>query len=114
MTTDLIIMAVIYIAAGLNHFIMPKVYIPIIPPYIPKPKLMNALAGLAEVLLGLGLLFESTRSISALGIILLLIAVFPSNLYMYQKHIPRKAPRIFLALRLPLQLLLIYWAYLYI
>lgn len=105
-------MSGIYIFAGIMHFIRPRMYLRIIPPYLPYPKLLNALSGAFEILFGLGLLFETTRSISAFGIILLLLAVFPANLYMYQsgaKGIPKWA----LLLRLPLQFLLIVWAYTY-
>lgn len=108
----LYLMSGIYIFAGIMHFIRPRMYLRIIPPYLPYPKLLNALSGAFEILFGLGLLFETTRSISAFGIILLLLAVFPANLYMYQsgaKGIPKWA----LLLRLPLQFLLIVWAYTY-
>ncbi len=83
-----------------------------IPPYLPYPDLLNSLSGGFEILFGLGLLFEQTRSISAYGLILLLIAVFPANIYMYQRG-AKGIPRWALFLRLPLQFVLIGWAYLY-
>ncbi|MEX2512695.1 MAG: MauE/DoxX family redox-associated membrane protein [Cyclobacteriaceae bacterium] len=110
--TFLYAMAIFYIAAGIMHFVKPKLYISIIPPYIPYPKLVNMLVGGMEVVLGAGLLFEPTRIAAAYGIILLLIAVFPANLYMYQKK-NKGIPKWLLFLRLPLQLLLIGWAYSY-
>ncbi len=105
-------MAIFYVTAGIMHFVKPKLYISIIPPYIPQPRLVNSLAGMIEVVLGLGLVFEPTRTVAAYGIILLLIAVFPANLYMYQRK-NKGLPRWLLLLRLPLQLLLIGWAYIY-
>lgn len=108
----LYLMSGFYIFAGVMHFIKPRMYIKIIPPYLPNPTLLNALAGLFEIILGLGLLFESTRSLAAYGIILLLIAVFPANVYMYQKG-SKGIPKWILLLRLPMQLLLIGWAYVY-
>lgn len=106
-------MGVLYILAGINHFWHPKMYIRIIPPLLPAPAFLNMLAGLAEILLGIMLFLPSYRHIGAMGIILLLIAVFPANVYMYQQGHP-KIPKWVLLLRLPLQGLLIYWAYLYI
>ncbi|MBW3468005.1 DoxX family protein [Arthrospiribacter ruber] len=108
----LYLMSGFYIFAGVMHFIKPRMYIKIIPPYLPNPALLNALAGLFEIILGFGLLFESTRSIAAYGIILLLVAVFPANVYMYQKG-SKGIPKWILLLRLPMQLLLIGWAYVY-
>jgi uncharacterized membrane protein len=108
----LYLMSGFYIFAGVMHFIKPRMYIKIIPPYLPKPELLNALAGIFEIIFGLGLLFESTRSLSAYGIIILLLAVFPANIYMYQKG-NRAIPKWILLVRLPLQFVLIAWAYLY-
>jgi len=110
---SLYLMSAVYLLAGIMHFVKPKIYIRIIPPYLPNPALLNKISGFAEIVLALGLLFENTRSYAAFGTILLLIAVFPANLYMYQKG-ARGIPRWILALRLPLQLVLIGWAYLYI
>lgn len=108
------LMATVYILAGLNHFRNPKLYTRIIPNYLPNPSLLNKLSGLAEVVLGIGLLFPQVSKLSAWGIIILLIAVFPANVYMYQNE---KAglglPKWIRLVRLPLQLVLLYWAYLY-
>ncbi|SMD45304.1 Uncharacterized membrane protein [Aquiflexum balticum DSM 16537] len=106
-------MAAIYIFAGTMHFVNPKMYIRIIPPYMPNPVVLNVLSGTFEIIFGIGLLFEVTRSISAIGIILLLLAVFPANIYMYQKG-AKGIPKWALFLRLPLQFVLIAWAYLYV
>lgn len=108
----LYLMSGLYIIAGILHFAKPKMYLRIIPPYLPNPKLLNIIAGACEILLGIGLLSPNTRSFSAFGLILLLLAVFPANIHMLQqgaKGIPRWA----LILRLPLQFLLIAWAYIY-
>ena len=78
----LYLMASFYIFAGIMHFVKPRMFIRIIPPYLPKPEILNSLAGAIEIILGLALFFPSIRSISAIGIILLLLAVFPANIYM--------------------------------
>jgi uncharacterized membrane protein len=110
----LYLMALLYIAAGSNHFRNPRLYLKIIPPYFPNPKLLNSISGIAEIILGIGLLFPTTTKWAACGIIALLIAVFPANLYMLQNDKASlglsKTIRI---LRLPLQLVFIFWAYLY-
>lgn len=108
----LYLMSGLYIFAGVMHFLKPRMFLRIIPPYIPYPKIMNALAGAFEILFGICLLFPLTRQYAAIGIIILLIAVFPANLYMYQKG-AKGIPKWALLLRLPLQLALIAWAYLY-
>ena len=111
---DLVIMGGLYILAGIMHFVAPKGFEKIVPPYIPKRRLMVYLSGIAEIILGTALFFEPTRSYAAIGIILLLIAVFPANLYMAQRWRAKKHPYTWAAYaRLPLQLVLIWWAFLY-
>jgi uncharacterized membrane protein len=112
----LYIMAVFYFLAGLNHFLHPEYYMRIMPPYIPEPLLMINLSGAAESLLGLGLFFKKTRALCAWGVIALLIAVFPANIYMYTAHISITGEPIadwIYIVRLLLQGVLIWWAYLY-
>jgi uncharacterized membrane protein len=111
---DLYLMALIYIIAGLNHFRVPKIYIRMIPPFLRIPKAINYGSGAAEILLGILLCIPQTSSIAAFGIIMLLIAIFPANVYMYtNKKAAMGVPKWLLMLRLPLQFLLIWWAYLY-
>jgi uncharacterized membrane protein len=78
---SLIIMAILYILAGLNHFKNPKFYLRIVPPFLPFPKWINWISGIAEIILGIMLFIPSTRILGAWGIIALLIAVFPANIY---------------------------------
>ncbi|WPO77256.1 DoxX family protein [Flavobacterium sp. KACC 22761] len=110
----LYLMASLYILAGINHFRKPGMYIKIIPPFFKKPKLINNLSGIAEIILGILLLLSFTKNFAAWGIIALLIAVFPANLYMYQnKKASFSLPKWILFVRLPLQIVLILWAYQY-
>lgn len=118
MTTDLpwhlYVMAILYFVAGLNHFRNPKIYLKIIPKYLPQPKLLNSLSGAAEIILAIGLCIPMLSQFSAWGIVALLIAVFPANLYMVtDQKAGMGLPKIILILRLPLQLALIIWAYCY-
>lgn len=108
------VMAAIYIAAGVNHFRNPAFYRPMMPPYLPAPELLNYLAGGTELSLGILLCVPVTSRFAAWGLIALLVAVFPANLYMYQTGgAGYSLPTWALLLRLPVQLVLIGWAYLY-
>lgn len=70
-----------YFVAGINHFFNPDFYLPLIPPYFPFPHYINIVSGIAEISLGIGVLFGSTRKVSATGIIILLLAFIPSHVY---------------------------------
>lgn len=110
----LYLMAALYILAGINHFRAPRMYIKIIPPQLPQPKLLNNLSGIAEILCGIGLCIPEVSPVAAWATIALLIAVFPANIFMAVN--PKASfglPKWALLLRLPLQLLLIYWAFQY-
>lgn len=110
----LYLMAAIYILAGLNHFRVPWIYKKMIPPTLPLPKLLNIASGLAEFVLGVALCIPTISAYAAWGIIALLVAVFPANVYMYTNDKAAMGlPKWMRLLRLPLQLLLIYWAWLY-
>ena len=104
--------AVFYVVAGALHFIKTDAYLSIVPPYIPWHLAMVRISGIAEILGGLGLLLPQTRRSAAWGIIALLIAVFPANVYMATNPIEAGAVSIAPILRwgrLPLQFLLGWW-----
>jgi uncharacterized membrane protein len=108
------VFAILFIVAGSLHFFVPQSYLRIVPPYLPAPRMLLGISGAAEILGGLGLLVPSTRQAAAWGLVVLLIAVLPANIYMVTDHIKFAAiPLWALCLRLPLQLPLIYWAWLY-
>lgn len=110
----LYLMAILYILAGFNHFRNPGMYIKIIPPFFKSPKLINVVSGIAEIVLGILLMFSLTTQYAAWGIIALLIAIFPANLYMFQnKKASFNLLKWILFVRLPLQLVLIIWAFQY-
>jgi len=109
----LFVMAAFYVFAGVMHFVSPKFFLKIMPPYIPYHQLIVSVSGLAEILLGIGLLFSSTRQYAAWGIIVLLIAVFPANVYMaVAEKFQSMSPWVRWG-RLPIQAVLIWWAYQY-
>ena len=102
-------MAGLYFIAGINHFIMPKFYLKIIPPSLPYPKALNYISGLAEIVLAIMLVYPPTTKLAAWGIIALLIAIFPANVYHYQLA----KQKWILYGRLPFQLVFILWAWWY-
>jgi uncharacterized membrane protein len=108
------LMAVVYILAGINHFRIPGIYQKIIPSYFPNPKVLNNICGFTEIFFGILLCIPSCTLYAAWGIIILLIAVFPTHIYMYQNEkASMNMPKWILLLRMPFHLVLLYWAYEY-
>jgi uncharacterized membrane protein len=111
------ILILFYLVAGINHFRNPDSYIKIIPTYLPFPVFLNLSAGFFEILFAVLFVFTETRNIAAWGIILMLIAFLPVHIDMIL-HAPMMLGKFkvtpFIAwLRIPLQGLLILWAYWY-
>jgi uncharacterized membrane protein len=73
-----------YLVAGINHFLTPDLYLPLIPPFFSYPESINVLAGVAEILLGLGVLYFPTRKRAAWGIVMMLVCFIPSHVYFIQ------------------------------
>lgn len=109
----LYIAALLFIIAGISHFRKERLYIKIMPPYIPYHRIMVLISGIAEIVLGLGLLLSKTRVYAAWGLILLLIAVLPANIYMATSGKFHRIPSVLLWLRIPLQFVLVWWIYQY-
>jgi len=108
------LLTVFMVAAGLNHFIAPDPYVAIMPRALPWHLALVYLSGVAEIAGGLGLILPATRRLAAWGLIALLIAVLPANVNMAVHHLPlggRAVPTWLLWARLPLQLVLIGWAF---
>lgn len=108
----LILLAVFFTAAGVNHFIMTDFYRGVMPDYMPFPDALIAISGVTEVMAGVGLLFRRTRAWAAWGIIAMLLAFMPVHIHMVMA--PERYPDIPLWLlwaRFPLQALFILWAY---
>lgn len=107
------LLAAFFIGAGLNHFVNPRFYEAIVPPSLKdEAERVVQLSGVAELAGGLGVLMPSTRRLSGVGLIGLLAAVFPANLYMAkQPERFKSVPRWALYARLPLQPLMMLWAW---
>jgi uncharacterized membrane protein len=108
------VMAILYIAAGINHFVHPQFYLQIVPPYLPAHEAVVYLSGVAESGLGVALLVPRLSRLAAWGVVALLIAIYPANLYMWTGHVAvdgKQLPALFHVVRLVVQLVLIAWAW---
>jgi uncharacterized membrane protein len=110
-TVSKYLLAIFMIGAGTLHFVRPGFYLKIVPPYLPLHLELVYLSGFFEIALGLLLLIPRFSRFAAWGLIALLIAVFPANIYLYQhQEIVPASPTVHL-LRLPLQGVFILWAF---
>lgn len=104
--------ALIFVVAGVLHFVSPRTYEKIMPSYLPFHRELVYSSGACEIAGGLGLFPKRTRPIAGLGLVFLLVAVWPANLQMLLDARAAKKPRWWLALlwaRLPMQVLLMAW-----
>ena len=103
---------VFFVIAGAYHFVNPGMYERIMPPYLPWHIELVYLSGMFEIVLGAMLFVRRARALAAWGLIALIIAVFPANIHMAVNPglYPEFSPAALLA-RLPLQGVLIAWAY---
>ena len=105
------LLGVSFVAAGILHFLLPAPYVKIMPPVLPCPLALVYVSGAGEVGLGLGMFTRFARW-AAWGLIALLVAVFPANIHMaLHPELTPKIPAWTLWARLPLQAVLIAWAY---
>ena len=111
----LYVQSVFYVAAGVNHLWHPHTYVKLVPDHYTHPAFWVAATGVAELAGGLGLLVPQTRRAAAIGIILMLIGYFDVHIFMLQHAADRFAsiPHWALVARLPLQFVLIAWAWVY-
>jgi uncharacterized membrane protein len=107
-------MALFYIVGGVNHFANTPFYLQMMPPYLPWPLPLVYLSGIIEMGLGVALLIPRISRLAAWGVIALLVAIYPANLFMWTSHMAingKVIPTGFHIGRLIGQVLLIWWAY---
>jgi uncharacterized membrane protein len=115
------LMGALYLLAGITHFTSLGFFRQIVPPFLPAPGLIVAISGIAEMVLGVGVMLPATRRMAAWGLIALLVAVYPANIYQAMYNPILVDPPAFmgqptqtaLLVRLPLQFVLMYWAWRY-
>lgn len=110
----IVISSIFYTIVGIKHFIEPDYFLSIIPPYLPFHLELVYISGFFEILFGLMILFPKYRYYGSIGLILLLIAVFPANIYLAQSKEAQEAigtSQQIAIWRLPIQGILIWIAY---
>jgi uncharacterized membrane protein len=104
----------LFVVSGVTHFVKTSFYVSIMPPYLPWHLELVYVTGVAEAVLGVLLLIRRRPVWAAWGLIALLVAVFPANVHMaMHPELYPSLPALGLWLRLPVQGLLIAWAYWY-
>ncbi|MEO7038795.1 MAG: hypothetical protein ABI186_02070 [Candidatus Elarobacter sp.] len=111
MRARVVVSGAFFILAGALHFLRPEMYEKIVPPALGHARELVALSGIAEIAGGVGLLIPATRRAAGFGLIALLLAVWPANIFMAldARRFAEMAPAWVLWGRVPLQLVLIWW-----
>ncbi len=112
-TVSAYLMAFLYFGAGVMHFVKPGLFLQIVPSVLPWPLAIVYLSGVAELVVGAGLVSPRSRRLAAWGVVALLVAVYPANLYHWLAHVKvdgAEIPALYHPLRALAQLLLIAWA----
>ena len=102
--------ALILIVAGINHAVNPGVYAAFIPGFLPL-RATNYFTTIVEAGLGTGLLFTQTRKAAAIGTVLLMVFFLPFHVADALREHPAIGSKLIAWIRLPLQFVLIYWAW---
>ena len=105
------VLAVAMVFAGVMHFVKPRFYLRMMPPYVPMHREVVIVSGVIEIALGVALLVEQTRPWSAYALIALFVAVFPANVHMALHAKELRVPPPIGWGRLPFQALFIAWAW---
>jgi uncharacterized membrane protein len=105
-------LAAFFLAGGIAHFLYAEFFVAIMPPYLPAHLALVHVSGVLEILGGLGVLHAATRRAAGVGLLVLVVAVFPANLHM-ALHPEQFAvfPSWALYARLPLQLVILAWVW---
>ena len=107
-------LSILYIAVGIKHFADLDFFLVIVPPCIPFPETMVYISGFFEIVFGCLLIPKKTRKYAGIGLIFLLIAVFPANIYLFNSEVALNnigISRHDALIRLPFQIPLILIAY---
>lgn len=103
--------SIVFVLAGIAHFVAPAVYLPMMPDYLPAPLLLIYLSGVAEIAGGVGLLVARFRKAAAWGLIWMLVAFFPVHIHMVANASDFDFASWVLYARLPLQVVFIWLIY---
>lgn len=108
-------MSALYIIAGIMHFIKPKTYLRIMPHYLPKHKFLVYFSGVIEIVLGIAICIPFFKNLALCAITGMLLAFLLVHFFMLNnKKAASGLPKWLLVLRIPIQFILMYWAYNYL
>ena len=111
----LYLMALVYVGAGIMHFVRPKMYMRILPAYLPGHKFLVTISGIIEIVLGIALCFRITKDFAIYGIIAMLTSFLPVHFHMlFDERAAMNLPKWILIARIPVQFGLMFWAYSYL
>ena len=112
MTISQRLLAAFWIAAGANHFAMPRAYEAIVPDYLPAHRELVVASGIAEIIGGIAVMPSPTRRLARWWLLAVLAAVYPANIHMaLHPERYRRVPPLGLWARLPLQFLCAWWVW---
>ena len=103
-----------FIFTGFSHFLAPDKFMEMMPSFLPAPMFLIYLSGFFEIVGGIGLMISKTRRLAAFGLVLLLLAVFPANIYVALNNVQLggfMSYAVYQWIRLPMQLVLIGWVW---
>ncbi|MEM7789272.1 MAG: MauE/DoxX family redox-associated membrane protein [Bacteroidota bacterium] len=105
------LLALMFVGAGVMHFVRPRMFEAIVPPSLPWPRTAVLVSGVAEIAGGVGLLVEPLREVAGWALAAMLLAFLPVHVYMLREadRFADLAPRWALWARLPLQFVLVGW-----
>lgn len=104
------ILPVFIILGGVSHFLQPEMFQAFIPEFLPQ-QIINYISGFIEVIVGLAYFYKPTRLLSAQVIFLMMIVFLPLHVIDVFKEFPVIGSKTVAYIRLPIQFLLIYWAW---
>jgi uncharacterized membrane protein len=104
------VFGVLLIGMGIVHFVYPTPFLAFIPTQLPQ-ELLNIFAGIAEIVVGLGVFFRPTQQLATIGILLLMVLFLPIHFLDLFREPPAIGSLTLAVIRFPLQFVLIYWAW---
>ena len=102
--------AAVLIVAGIYHFVNPLFYYPFMPDWFPK-RAANAAGGVAELVIGLAMLFSATRTLGLYAAAALMLIFLPLHVIDLLRSRPVIGSKLIAVFRLGLQFVLIGWLY---
>ncbi len=105
-------LAIVMLLGGVAHFLRAEFFVAFMPNTFPYKDFCVAASGVAEIVLGIGLLIPRFRTMAAAGVLIMLVLYFPLHIVDLNRYIPRVGSKAVAWIRLPIQVLLIWMAYL--